>query len=500
VQNEETMRHPRYPSLLEVNARLHLSRLAERIGRPATLDDVPDETLDGWARTGFDLIWFLGVWQTGPAGRRVSASDPNLLAEFRRTLSDFDLSDICGSCFAIQDYRVHDDFGGDAALDRLRRRLHDRGLRLILDFVPNHTAPDHPWVTEHPEFYVEGTEAQLTAAPRDYGLVMTGAGERILAYGRDPHLPGWSDTLQLNYGNPALQDAMRGELRRIARRADGVRCDMAMLVLPEVFEETWGIAAEPFWPDVTARIHEELPDFLFLAEVYWDLEWTLQQQGFDYTYDKRLYDRLEAGRARPVREHLKAGLDFQDRLARFLENHDELRAAAAFAPEAHQAAAIVTYLTPGLRLFHQGQFEGRQVRIPVHLRREPAEPVDQSIAALYETLLSCLRDPVFRDGDWQLLGCRPAWEGNATWDDFIAWTWTEPGGGTRLVTVNYSDHRSRCYVTLSWPNLAEHDWRLSDRFGPAVYERNGHDLAAKGLFLDVPAWACHVFDVRPIRA
>ena len=109
---------------------------------------------------------------------------------------------------------------------------------------------------------------------------------------------------------------------------------MAMLVLPDVFERTWGIAAPGVLaPSAPSAVRAKVPDFLFLAEVYWDLEWTLQQQGFDYTYDKRLYDRLVEGHARPVREHLRAGLDFQDRLARFLENHDEPRAAATFTPE-----------------------------------------------------------------------------------------------------------------------------------------------------------------------
>ena len=173
---------------------------------------------------------------------------------------------------------------------------------------------------------------------------------------------------------------------------------MAMLVLPEVFERTWGISAHPFWPGATEAVRAKVPGFLFLAEVYWDLEWTLQQQGFDYTYDKRLYDRLVEGHARPVREHLHAGLDFQDRLARFLENHDEPRAAATFAPEVHRAAAVLTFLTPGLRFFHQGQREGKRVRIPVHLGRGPDEAVEPGIAAFYDRLLECLKDPAFRDG------------------------------------------------------------------------------------------------------
>jgi hypothetical protein len=135
---------------------------------------------------------------------------------------------------------------------------------------------------------------------------------------------------------------------------------MAMLVLPDVFERTWGRRAPLFWPDATRRVRERESGFLFMAEVYWDLEWTMLQQGFDYAYDKRLYDRLREGHARPVREHLYAGLDYQARLARFLENHDEPRAAATFTPEAHRAAAVATFLSPGLRFFHQGQLEGRR--------------------------------------------------------------------------------------------------------------------------------------------
>src|SRR5205085_4387161 len=189
-------------------------------------------------------------------------------------------------------------------------------------------------------------EADLAHAPQNYFQIQTAAGPRVFAYGRDPYFSGWPDTIQLNYGNPALQEAMVGELTRISGQCDGVRCDMAMLVLPDVFERTWGRRAPLFWPMATRRVRERHPDFCFMAEVYWDLEWTLQQQGFDYTYDKRLYDRLLARHATPVREHFHAGLDFQDGLARFLENHDEPRAAATFPPGVHEAAAVITFLSP----------------------------------------------------------------------------------------------------------------------------------------------------------
>jgi hypothetical protein len=485
------MQGPKYPSLFQVNTRVFLNQLSADLGRPATLDDISDKQLNDWANRGFNLIWFLGVWQTGPAARVVSASKKEWLEEYRRTLSDFRMTDVSGSCFAVQDYRVHNDLGGDEALARLRQRLDDRGLRLILDFVPNHTAPDHSWVTAHPDYYVEGTEEQLSAQHQNYCRV---DGQRILAYGRDPYFDGWPDTLQLNYGSPALQEAMIGELQRIASCCDGVRCDMAMLVLPEVFKRTWGITAESFWPRATQIIHKQFPDFLFLAEVYWDLEWQLQQEGFDYTYDKRLYDRLIERHVRPVREHLMAGMDFQNKLVRFLENHDEPRAATTFPLELHRPAAIITFLTPGLRFFHQGQFEGRKIRISVHLGRGPAEPLNEDVAHFYAALLKCLQDPVFREGEWELLQCRSAWEGNWTSDSFVAYLW-KLQGNCRLIVVNYSDHASQCYVTIPRNDLENKIWRLQDKMGSAVYDRDGTNLAKQGLYLDMPAWSYHVFEM-----
>jgi hypothetical protein len=485
------MTRPRYPSLYQINTRVRLSELAVELGRAATLDDIKDQELDWLKQTGFDLVWFLGVWQTGPAGRKVSLSNPEWLEEYHRILPDFRESDVSGSCFAVHEYRVHTDFGGDAALDRLRQRLHQRGLRLVLDFVPNHTAPDHPWTTEHPEFYVPGTPEQLAAQPQNYTRIR----ERILAYGRDPYFAGWPDTLQLNYGNSKFQEAMLHQLASVAARCDGVRCDMAMLVLPEIFERTWGIKADPFWPRATGTIHRAFPDFLFLAEVYWDLEWTLQQNGFDYTYDKRLYDRLRDGHTRAVREHLVAGLDYQDKLARFLENHDEPRAAATFSFDVHRAAAIVTFLAPGLRFFHQGQFQGRKAKIPTHLGRGPKEPVDERIEQFYSLLLPRLKEPVFREGNWKLLECRPAWPGNNSSDAFLAFAWTSREE-RRLVVVNYSDHNSQCYVSLPWQDLGDKAWRLSDEMSPAIYDRGGRDLSTQGLFLDVAPWAFHVFNLQ----
>jgi hypothetical protein len=485
-----------HPSLYQVNTRVWLTELARGLGRPATLDDIPDAELDRFAAMGYAWVWFLSVWQTGQAGQQVSRSNPQWRSEFLETLPDLREDDIIGSGFAITAYTVHKNLGGDAALARLRERLRERGLRLMLDFVPNHTALDHGWVEEHPEYYISGTEQDLAHAPANYTRVQRQRGDLILAHGRDPYFPGWPDTLQLNYGNPAVQEAMTGELLRIAGQCDGVRCDMAMLVLPDVFQQTWGIAAEPFWPNAVRGVRERVPDFCLMAEVYWDLEGTVQQQGFDYAYDKRLYDRLREGRARPVREHFLAGLDYQNKLARFLENHDELRAAAAFPRDIHEAAAVVTFLAPGLRFFHQGQLEGRLKRISPHLGRAPNEVVNEALRQFYARLLEVLRLPVVHRGQWQLLACVPAWDGNGSCDDFISFAWQEAGGARLLAAVNYADHPSQCFVRLPFADLGGRQWVLRDLLGEARYQRDGNDLQTRGLYLEVGPWQYHAFEMR----
>jgi glycosidase len=481
----------RHPALYQINTRVWLTDLSHGLGRPATLDDISDAELDRVAGMGFDWVWLLSVWRTGPAGQRVSRANREWRREFEETLPDLSEEDIAGSGFAITGYTVHPGLGGDAALARLRERLRARGLLLMLDFVPNHTGLDHPWVEDHPEYYVPGTEIDLAREPQNY----TTQGDRLLAHGRDPYFPGWPDTLQLDYGNPATQQAMVDELLKIAGQCDGVRCDMAMLVLPDVFERTWGRRPAPFWPLATGRVRERVPGFSFMAEVYWDLEWTMLQQGFDYAYDKRLYDRLREGHARPAREHLHAGLDYQSKLARFLENHDEPRAAASFAPGPHEAAAVITFLSPGLRFFHQGQFEGMSKRISPHLVRAPLERADQARQQFYDNLLAVLRQPTVRVGEWRLLECVPAWDGNWTWECFIAWSWEGPDSHRLIAVVNYAGNRSQCYVRLPFPDLAGRAVRLKDLTGPASYDREGSDLVSRGLYLDLSPWDYHVFEM-----
>jgi hypothetical protein len=491
------------PALYQVNTRVWLRELSGRRARPATLADVPEAGLDEMAALGFDYVWFLGLWQTGPAGRRVALCHPEWRQEFQAALPDFTEADVSGSPFAVTGYTLHRDFGSEADLGVLKERLRQRGLKLIVDFVPNHTGSDHPWVARHPEFYVHGSAADLKREPHNYRQVETGRGPVILAHGRDPHFPGWPDTFQLNYRHQGLRQAMTRVLLQLAGIADGVRCDMAMLVLPEVVERTWGERSrpsdgsapvdEPFWPEAIRRVRERQPGFVFMAEVYWGLEWELMQQGFDYGYDQKLYARLRARDAAAVRRHLRADLAYQNRLVRFLENHDEPRAAHDFPAPVHQAAAVITYLTPGLRFFQEGQLEGRRIRVSMHLGRRPEEPLDPMLQEFYRQLLACLRRPEVRHGHWQLLEVRPAWEGNPTWDLFLAFGWAGETGQRLLATVNYGPTRGQAHVVWPFADMQGKKVTFQDLMGGARYERQGDDLLSRGLYVDLPAWGFHVF-------
>jgi hypothetical protein len=462
----------KHPTLYELNVRVQLTELAIRLGRPATLDDFPSAELDRLAGLGFEWIWLLGVWQTGKAGRRISRTLPQLRELYQQILPGFRDSDICGSPFAVVSYKASEEFGGESALARLRARLRERGMRLMLDLIPNHTAIDHPWVREHPEFYVRGSSSDVEREPANY-LLIPDAG--VFAHGRDPYFPGWPDTLQLNYGNDLLQEAMRRELLKIAGSCDGVRCDMAMLLTPEVFQRTWSIEMQPFWPEAIRAVRGVDPEFVFMAEVYWDMEWNLQQQGFDYTYDKRLYDRLRSADASAVRSHLSAGIDFQDKSVRFLENHDEERAAAVFPVEVHRAGALIAYFVPGLRFFHDGQLEGRRKKASVHLCRRAAEPADISLQEFYSQLLSCLRLPAFKNGDWELL------ETNS--QACFAFSWRD-GQNRAFVLVNFSPDQSQLHAQLT--DLTG-TLELRDEMSGAVYQGD-----AAQLYFDLPAWGYKV--------
>lgn len=443
-----------HPLLYEINTWSWLADLSREAGQRITLQSVPDAALDALATRGFDIVWLMGVWERSRYGLQIALNHPNLQADYTRVLPQWTPEDVAGSPYAVYTYQVAEYLGGRAGLAALRARLKQRGIKLMLDYVPNHTAGDHPWTLEQPDVYIQGTVAQLAAESETYFRTPNGT---ILAHGRDPYFPAWSDTTQVNAFSALARQVTAATLLDIATQCDGVRCDMAMLLVTRVFAGTWGAAAgtppaTEFWQTIIPQVKAQHPAFVFMAEVYWDMEAELQVQGFDFTYDKRLYDRLRHEDAASVRDHLLASLGYQSQMARFIENHDEERAVTAFGVQKSMAAMVLSATLPGLKFFHEGQFEGRELKIPVQLGTRPIEPINALLTAFYDSLLSELNHPVYHTGAFAKLGTLPILGIDPSHEQVIALAWL--GEGTRLIAINLSDATASARIMLPLAALA----------------------------------------------
>jgi glycosidase len=485
------MRLPPRPTIYEINTAVWLARLGRAQGQPMTLAEVPSEEWDALAALPVDAVWLMGVWERSPAGLAIAATNPDVQAGNRAALPDLEPSDVIGSPYCVRNYVVDARFGGPDGLAVARGALAARGLGLILDYVPNHVAPDHPWLTGRPDVFITGSEDDLVAQP--HAFLRTPGG--IVANGRDPYFPPWPDVVQLNAFSDRLRVAVADTLLSIATQCDGMRCDMAMLMTNEVFARTWGdragvVPSEEYWPALIGRVKAKHPDLVFIAEAYWDMEWTLQQQGFDFCYDKRLYDRLAHEDAPSVRGHLQAAHDYQERLIRFIENHDEPRAAATFSPGKARAAAVAFSTLEGARLFHDGQLDGAKVHIPVFLDRGPDEQPDTALRAFYSRLLRAIAGSGLINAEWQLCEAT-GWPDNESHVHVLAWCWRSPAS-RHLVVINYSDASAEARVHLPWDDLAGRDWSLADRIGDETFSRAGDELAADGLYVALDAWQTYL--------
>jgi hypothetical protein len=492
-----------HPLLYEINTRCWLAELSQIQARTINLAAVPDSEFESWRTLGFTHIWLMGVWTSGARSRAEALSHPDLQRSYSEALPGWRPENVAGSPYAIARYEVPPALGGEPGLAAFRRKLRQYGLKLILDFVPNHVGLDHPWVQQRPDLFVQSP----TQAP-DIFREDTVAGPRWLAHGKDPYFPGWSDTVQLDYRLATTRAAMIDLLQSVAGRCDGVRCDMAMLVINDVFARTWNrfppvddqapIASDQFWEVAISTIKQAYPEFLFLAEAYWGLEPVLLTQGFDYTYDKTLYDHLLDRKPAEV-QHDVLGLlpQFVCAGAHFLENHDERRIAPILGPDEHRAAALVILGLPGMGFLHEGQLSGARVKTPVQLVRRSLEPPQIEIQRMYEELLHVIRATGLRAGTCKIIRPVAAWDENPTAVNFIILQWRSERPDFYLVVVNLAPHPSQCYAPLAVEASTSPCWVMKDLLGDEEYLREGTDLQRRGLFLDLPAHKVQLFHFQP---
>ena len=474
----------------ELNARTWRTERSAELGRQASLDDLDYAFLDHLVENGFTWLYLFGVWNCGPKARDVALADQRLHHQLSLVLPEFTINDIGSSPMAISGYTCKPELGGDAALERLRDRARASGLSLMLDFVPNHAGLDHPWAVTHPEFLIRGNAEDLRREPGRWITI----GDHVFAHGRDPNFPSWEDTLQIDYANPAAQAAVIAECVSVAGRCDGLRCEEAMLLLPDVFRGNWGRDMAPFWRACTDAVRAAHPGTLFLAEVYWNKEYELQQLGFDFTYDKTLYDRLLTEHAESIRGHLRADLDYQKHSVRFLENDDEQRAAATFASIDHpRGALLLTGMVPGMLLCHYGQEDGRRMHSPHRARRRPPEEGSPFHRRAYRDLMHLLAEPARHDGVWQLLEPH-----NHDGRSLIGCLWTLTGYHSLCLIVNAS--WSHVSGAVRAGPLAERDCQFQDCLasGPNLTIK-AETLRHQGIQVNLPPWGVHAWKVMNAR-
>ena len=490
----------KYPSIYEINTRVWLNGF-NTPEKNARLCDVPSEYWKNLAWYGIEYVWLMGIWKTCETTIEKYCFEDELKNSYSKALKDWKRDDVIGSPYSIDVYEVNPKIGTEEDLKKIREDLTKAGIKLILDFIPNHFSADTSLLHSNPEIFLQVDEAIYVLEKHTFYQPDISE-KKYYAHGRDPFFSAWQDTIQVNYCSEAAREYHKEVLSRLTSLCDGVRCDMAMLALNNVFKNTWaGVLPKEcnnqglpeYWKELISTSKTKREDFLFIAEAYWDLEWPLQQLGFDYTYDKRLTDRLKHSVARETYDHLLADIGFQEKSLRFLENHDEQRAITEFGKEKSKAAAIIISTIPGARFYNDGQFEGKKIKLPVQLGREPEEVISDEIKSFYCRLLRITSEKIFKNGEWKLLHPICSWEKNNSYNNILAWHW-KLGNEKRIVVVNYANTVSTCRIKIDIAGYEE-EFVIVDLLNEVCYTRSAEEVYNLGLYIELKPYNAHIFDL-----
>ncbi len=468
------------------------------LGSQPSLDNIPDAELDRWCEQPITHVWGMGAWKRSPAGREVALMHPDLRKSYSDALPDWNAGDVVGSPYAINEYEPSENLGTPQAFARFRKRLSDRGLGLILDFVPNHMAIDHPWIYSRPERFIHRTDfADTSTPPHGWFAAKTRQGTCWIAHGRDPYYPAWTDTAQLDYRKPETRTALIEELLKIADHCDGVRCDMAMLVLNNIFKKTWGNGEAPqmeFWVQAIDAVRAVKPSFLFIAECYWGTENKLVEMGFDLVYDKDFVTRAFSGNANELRSTLVERRAWGQHRLRFLENHDESRIAFHVPPEWLPVLYGLMWMQPGHILWHEGLETGARIKLPIQLDRRPIEPPLPSVQEFIGKMNTWITEFPFQTACAQMVGVISSGSDDQSFEALVPVLWTS--GQNRLLWIGNLSAQMACgRVPLHIVGIAGRKVKLHDRMTDTTYLRDGNELNDEGLFVMLPPNAMHWFDV-----
>ncbi len=486
------------PNIYEINTRVWIKRFSNN-GKPVKLVDVPRKYWLSLKEKGMDAVWLMGIWKTNQEIVKQYCFEEGLMHEYSKALKDWKEEDVIGSPYAIDSYELNPLFGETSELVKLKEILNESGLKLILDFIPNHFSAGSSLLKEKPEIFLTVEKKFFEDDPHTFFKPFEDE-EKYFAHGRDPFFPAWQDTAQVNYYSEEAREFMISQLLKLTKFSDGVRCDMAMLAMNNVFGNTWagalssGFYTKPkneFWQAAIEIVKNYRTDFLFIAEAYWDLEYELQQMGFDFTYDKKLLDRLLVGDVENIVAHLNAEESYRKKSVRFIENHDEERAMFSMGKKKSKAAAVIISAIEGMHLYHDGQWEGKRIKLPVQLGREPNEQPIECIQDFYDNLLQITNEEIFHNGTWFMRFPQPAGPSDETYKNMLAWSWRWLDEN-RLVVVNFSNVKSRCRIQLQLKEYPS-TFKLWDLLNKVQYVRSSKEVEEIGLYIELEPFSSHIF-------
>ena len=426
----------------------------------------------------------MGVWKLGTYGLEFDKKQ-----DYSSVLPGWSQDDVIGSPYAIAEYTCNPDIGTNDDLIWLRQQLNSRGMKLMLDFVPNHSAVDAPTATSNQKLYMRAPSGKTDSKRyTDSGL----------AYGKDPYFDPWRDVIQWNYWESETRQFMKDNLLTVLKYADGARCDMAHLVLNDVFGNTWKEELNAwgyqrpnseFWDYAFKEVKTKYPDAILLAEVYedWEIE-LLYKLGFTYCYDKVLLDKLEES-AYTVNDYIHyKGESYWGHVAHFVENHDENRAVYNMGSvEKTNAAGTIAATLGGMIFFNHGQWSGLRNKLDVHLRRGATETPNTSVTKYYETLMKIIVDPAFKGPNyyfvWNMSGDKAS--------EFVAYI-REKDSSHYLVVVNYHGYYGCAEVPIY--NMAGSGMvNVKEMISNTVYSRNAETMRGVGLTVCLKAYQAQIF-------
>ncbi|MBE2278917.1 MAG: glycosidase [Ignavibacteriaceae bacterium] len=488
-------------AIYEVNTRVWLRKF-DKPGFKAKIVDVPEQYWIDLKSKSIDYVWLYGVWQNCEKVIKETCFEPSLIQQYSTALKDWKKSDVAGSPNAVYSYTLNSKLGNQEDLIELKKKLNSFGLKLILDFFPNYYCVETPLLKEKPGIFLNCDKDYYENDPFSYFKPFPDS-EVYFVHSRDPFFPPWRDTAQVNIFSEEAREHLTNELLSIAPLCDGIRCDMAILSLNTVFSNTWqGLISngekknitQEFWSIALNKLKENFPDVITIAESYWNQEQYLQLLGFDFTYDKTLFDKIRANTVTEIKSHLHSDISFQNRLVRFLEKHDEERSVHLLGVEKSMIASLITYTLPGIKLFYDGQFEGKKVKLPLQLIREPEENENSKIKEFYDKLIICCKERVIKNGEWELLEPIKSGNGDESYREMLSWKWSL-GSEVRLIIANLSSKTSTCRIKLNVYSSDE-GVLFRDLMNDKIYIRSGTELREKGLFVELAPYKFHLLEYK----